>query len=480
MAAFLVFLTPGVAPAAASAGSPARSHARATSTVPLLVHADQPVGVVNRDLVGFDHHTGGQPASAVAPLRPHFVRIDASLESVSPARGVLNLAPLLAHVADVRGAGGEPLVILSYTPAWLGQPFAPLGDRTKTPPTDLGAWRQLVHDVVHALATAPQPATWFEAWNEPDLPTFWAGLPTQWVDTAAASAQAVAQVQAETGRRLRFGGPATAAPDPVYLSAFLARFRDRSLPLDFVSWHYYGNYPCLGPDGAESGLSGGGLQAVAGCHNPLASPAAYGPQVGLMRSLTTDALAGSGRPLPELILDEWNLSAGGLDRRHDTNEGAAFDAATLAEMQASDLDASAFFAATDTDRRPGNFGLVTLDGHRKLAWWAFWLWQRLARQQLRVEGASPLADLWAVASRSPGGHRLTVLLASFSASAPTDRTVDLGVAGLPAGHQPLTVTVRRIDAAHSAASETAPVAVDGDHLSIALPAQSIAFLEVRT
>ena len=40
----------------------------------------------------------------------------------------------------------------------------------------------------------------------------------------------------------------------IELGAFLEPLRDTSLPLDFVSWHYYGNYPFVGPDGREPSL----------------------------------------------------------------------------------------------------------------------------------------------------------------------------------------------------------------------------------
>jgi hypothetical protein len=128
------------------------------ATTDIRVDARSPLGAVNRALVGVGWHPGGQPLNVVDGLDPHIVRIDATLEDVSPGPGVLRLAGLLEQVAAVRAVGAEPLVILSYMPAWLGGPNARGRDATRVAPADLDAWERLIYDVVHALATAPSPA----------------------------------------------------------------------------------------------------------------------------------------------------------------------------------------------------------------------------------------------------------------------------------------------------------------------------------
>jgi hypothetical protein len=444
--------------------------ARAADSLTLDAGAD--LGSVNRDLVGLGWHVGGAPLAAVAPLHPRLVRIDASLQDVSPAPGVLHLDGLLARVAEIRRTGGEPLVILSYLPAWLGAPTASGRDPTLVKPADLDGWEAVVHDVVRALATAPAPALRFEAWNEPDLPIFWQDLPSAWAETVARSGRAVARVEQETGLDLAFGGPATAVPDPIYLATFLNAFRDASLPLDFVSWHYYGNLPFLGPDGTEFGATEP-VQPVIGQRNPITSPSAFGPQVNLMRQWSAAALAGSGRDVPPMLLDEWNLSSGGFDRRHDTNEGAAFDAGVLVELQTAGLDASAFFRANDTRTSGGDHGLVFADGRPKPAWWTFWLWQQLASRRVAVSDTPE--GLWALASMD--ADRLTLLVSSFSVLQPAARVVDVGLAGL--AWTPATATVRRIDADHADASTAAPLVVHGTKVQLDLPAQAVALVEVR-
>ena len=437
----------------------------ATTTV--TVDVASPVGRIQRSLGGLNWSPGR--GDTVADLRPPLMRLDAYLDKASPTPDVLDLSEVHRHLADVRAIGAEPLVILSYMPPWLGEPRAYGRDPTRIAPADMQAWEDLVYRAVRELATADAPAYRFEAWNEPDVPVFWQDLPTAWVDTVERTARAVARVERDTGLDLQFGGPATAMPDPVYLAAFLERFRDPTLPLDFVSWHYYGNYPFLGPDGREpivpSELDPAFL--VVGRQNPVASPSSYGEQIDLMRQWTAAALAGSERPMPALVLDEWNLSAAGWDKRHDTNEGAAFAAATLIEMQDADLDAAAYFRAADVHGVAGEHGLVTMDGTRKPAWWTFDLWRRLAWQQVAVSGAQPADGLWAVASRRKGAA--TVLLASFSASRPTDRTIDVDVTA--ADYR--KAVVRRLDGSASRAS-----VVDG-RVTVDLPAQSAVFIELK-
>ena len=459
--------------AAAVLAGLALTPARAQTAVTLSVDAGTEVGAINRALVGLGVHAGGAPLSTVGELRPHLMRVDASLQDVSPSPGVLRLDPLLARVAEVRAIGAEPLVILSYMPTWLGAPNAFGRDPTRVKPADLDAWETLVHDVVRALATAPSPALRFEAWNEPDIPLFWQDSPLAFADTMVRSARAVARVEDETGLDLVFGGPALAVPDPVYLAPFLFAFRDPALPLDFVSWHYYGNLPFFGPDGTEFGEAEA-VEPVVGQQNPLTSPSAFGPQVEMMRTWTSAALAGSGRSAePSLLLDEWNLSSGGLDLRHDTNVGAAFDAGVLMEMQDAGLDASVFFRANDTRTTGGDHGLVRTDGTAKSAWWTFWLWQQLASRQVPVGGTSE--GLWSVASKD--ADRLTVLVASFSALQPSSRVLDIDVSGL--GWTPASATVRRVDGAHAAASVAEPLEVRGSRVTLSLPEQAVALVELR-
>jgi hypothetical protein len=153
--------------------------------------------------------------------------------------------------------------------------------------------------------------------------------------------------------------------------------------------------------------------------------------------------------------------------------GAAFDAGVLTELQDAGLEASSFFRANDTRTTGGDHGLVRTDGMPKPAWWTFWLWQQLASRQLRVSGTSE--GLWAVASKD--ADRLTLFVASFSASQPTARVLDVDVTGL--GWTPASATVRRIDAGHADASAAEALQLQGARVRVELPAQAVAMVELR-
>lgn len=443
----------------------------------LVIRSDHEVGRINPRLVGFGWHDGGAPLSAVEPLSPNMIRIDARLEDVSTGPSEpLRLADLLGRVQAVRSIDAEPLVILSYVPAWMGEPTALGRDPTRVRPADLDAWEALVHDVVSALATAPTPASYFEAWNEPDIPLFWQDSPSAWLDTVERSARAVAAVEDETGTDLRFGGPATAVPDPAFIVPFVQRSCAAGLPADFVSWHYYGNYPFFGPDGAEFPTTQP-IQPVLGRPNPIASPAVYGEQVGFVRTQVELATAICDQDPPELVLDEWNLSAAGFDRRHDTAVGAAFAAGVLVEMQNADLDVASYFRANDTRGVPGEHGAVRVDGSRKPAWWTFDLFQQLAPTQVMVEEGNGLPDdLWALASTD--GARVTVLLARFqpNEAGPSPLRIALQVPGEVVQR----ATVRRIDAGHPDAQSPEVLPSTDDLVQLALPLPGVALVELQT
>jgi hypothetical protein len=510
--------------AAFSDAPPASAHADGSNTVRLTVDGDAPTSArVNRKLVGVNW--AGELPRTIRPLGVDLARLDASVERLFPKGPDLDraaLARLNASLDRIFRAGGRPLVILAYMPTWLAdaRPGDPR-DRTKLPPRDRALWGRLVREVVTGLTAGrlsrgKRPVQWFEVWNEPDWPIFYQDRQDRFLsDILAPSARAVAAVERERGLDLLFGGCACVAPDPAWIEPMVAYARDRDLPLDFVSWHWYANHPFLGPDGQEP-LGTPESQEVIKVilplwarRNPVASPVSYGEQIGQVRSWVEAGLAGSGRRMPELVIDEWNMSAGGFDRRMDTHEGAAFAAGVLTEMQQAELDRGAVFRAVDPsyfadpqinpsgEELHGGWGLVTLKGTRKPAWWTFRLWRRLSPAVLQSTLDSGRTDgVWAIASRARvprrSGRRarrraarrrkVTVLAASFLAEEAHDHALSLEVSGLTRGRW--RIGVRRIDAGHPVAREVSRrrtrVRRGGSlSLSLELPSQSVVFVELR-
>lgn len=377
--------------------------------------------------------------------------------------------------------GAEPLVILSYMPPWLARHGGPGDPRdpTRVAPSNYDAWEELVGTVVEELVTADDdPAYRFEVWNEPDLPVFWQDSQAAFLRLARRTHRAVASVAAErSSLPIEIGGPAAAFADPAWIVPYAETVRAEGLPLDFVSWHHYGNSPFLGPDGAEATVPEELQPAypLIGRENPLTTPTAYRHQVELVRSWIDAALAGDSAD-PYLTIDEWNLSAGGFDTRHDTNVGAAFAAGVLMEMEAAELDAADFYRAADEpvegseDPRRGDWGLVDGHGRRKPVWWVFDWWRETSGTRLAVSGADD-PDLFARATQS-GGH-VHVLIASFDARGGQDREdVRVSVDG-PACRRAL---VRRIDSPEGGGGSPHVRSPVGRAVEVDVPAESVVWV----
>jgi Glycosyl hydrolases family 39 len=444
-----------IALSACSSSSAPSSTTAAPSAVPNIL-AGPTVGVTNQvlgsaesNLAGLDWNTGN--LSAVAPLRPPLVRIDAELGAISPRPGVIDTGPLLRKVATIRANGGVPLVIIDYLPARLGRPTVeascPSCDPTLVAPQDWSAYDSLVRTVVRRLATAPQPAREFEVWNEPDL-TFWNDTTARFLELAVHTHQDVATVASQTRLKLQVGGPAAAmfTADPTFIRNYVAAIEQANLPIDFVSFHWYANYPCLGPDHPESAAERG-LWEKLKCSNPDLTPASYGTLIANVRAAVASAVP-PGRPLPELFLDEWNMSAGGYDVRQDTNVGASFTLASLIDMEDAGLTRAYYYRAVKgLPTSPGDWGIATQTGGHLPAWSILDTWASLHGRRLGLAG-SPPADVWIRAVRSGGST--SVLVANFSVQGAT--TQPLTLAFDPACTH--SATVRTIDATHGSFDDT--------------------------
>lgn len=444
------------------------------------VSVGRSVGSPNRNLTGVVWNSGSSIA-ALQPVHPSIVRIDASLQDRSPGPDQLDLQPLLDRVAQVRAIGAEPLVILSYMPRWLGQPRATAGqDPTRMGPYDLDLWQNLITTVVRTLATADKPAYRFEVWNEPDFSNFWQDTRAELIATMLRTHQAVANVKAETGLPLQVGGPASFFGGSPLLPQYAKAVADAHLPLDFVSWHNYANFPFLGPDGPEGNLPAP-LYKLLARRNPNSTPLSYSAQIRRVRAEINNAVGNSGLS-PELVIDEWNVSAGGYDLRHDTAEGAALDAGILIEMEKAGLDEAAFYRAVSGGSQPGDWGLVYADGTPKPSWWVFRAWTTMTGDRLFTYGDSPTTGLWARATRDHGC--VSVLLTNFVATGAPARTVEVSLTGqLPQCKAGRTTTLATLDDTSTslANASTLPVANENSHdnsVTVPMKSQSVALLRV--
>lgn len=441
------------------------------ATVDLRLDTTTDLGPTDARQAGFNVNAGA--VSAIGALRPGMVRIDGSVEQRFPEPGVANLDPLVQRVAEVRSIGAEPLVLISGMPEWLASPgegpLAPLGINGPRPPTDLAVWQSLVEQLMEAVVTSPQPATWFEVWNEPDSPGFWGGTPTEFVRLAVATHRAAAAVEARTGIDLHIGGPATALPDAPLITDYLVGLRNAGLVPDFVSWHLYANSPFMGPDGNE-GLVGDAVYQLLRGTNPLASPELHAGPIERTRALVRRVFPDQSERI-QLGVSEWNLSAGGMDLRHGTHVGAAFTAGVLTVFEAHDLDFGIHYRGVG-DARAGDFGVVDQSGNRTPRWEVFAMFRDTAGRRVRITGARGADGWWARATVTPDG-RTEVIVTAFGANPVVTRDRDVRLTGLPPG------AVRAV-AIDDTDPVPHPIAVDhvGDAATFRLRAQSVVRLTV--
>ncbi len=292
--------------------------------------------------------------------------------------------------------GMRPFVELSFMPTALAS-----GDKTVfsyrgnvTPPSDYPSWGELIRRLVRHWADRygrDEVRRWyFEVWNEPNLPSFWAGTQVQYFELYRHTVEAIKGVDAE----FRVGGPATAAN--AWLPEFLDFCEHNHLAADFVSTHHYPNDPLWSEaQDTESELAGG--------------------QRGILREWVREARRQVGN-LP-LLYTEWNASSNPRYPRQDEPYAAAFVVKTVLEVSAY-VEAYSFWTFTDIFEENyfpslpfhGGFGLLTLHGIPKPTYRAFELLHRLGEERLSVEGGHETVDAWAVSK----GNHLTVVLTNHA------------------------------------------------------------------
>jgi len=226
------------------------------------------------------------------------------------------------------------------------------------------------------------PIEYWEIWNEPDLrEQFWTGTPIQYFQMYEEAARALKALNP----RLKVGGPAcTGAFRQAYVEDFIRHCRDRKVPLDFFSWHSYG-------ERAE------------------VNPYAFRKNAEHVRK----ALDEAGFKEAENICTEWNAGIGPA-LFSDTAAGASFYASALAYMLDGGADRAFQYCG---DRHPG-LGLHGMDtGELKPCAYAFAAWKGLleAPQRLAAEGTDE-KGYCIVAGRDADGKRVRILLSDFQSA----------------------------------------------------------------
>ena len=256
----------------------------------------------------------------------------------------------------------RPFVELSFTPKALATSnnsiFYYHANTSHPNPKE---WRNLIAAFARHLekryGKAEVRSWYFEVWNEPNLSGFWQGADQkayfQLYDLTARTLKSV-------DPQLRVGGPATAGA--AWIPQFLDYVKKTGAPIDFVTTHTYG-------------VRGGFLDADGKADVMLdPSPDAI---VGDVRRVHQQIAASPFPHLP-LYITEWSTAYTPADPVHDSYISAAY---ILSKLRATEglAQGMSYWTYSDLFEEAGpppaafygGFGLVTRDGIRKPAFFAY-------------------------------------------------------------------------------------------------------------
>lgn len=180
----------------------------------------------------------------IAELSPRYIRIDHLYDFYDVVKknsdGSLNFSfiTLDVLVRDILATGAKPFFSLSYMPPVLAKE----GNITSYP-LNWDQWKLLVQKTIEHYSGRDNlnlEGIYYEVWNEPDLfGRFQIGRGEKdylTLYTYAAHGALVAQ----NTNKFYFGGPATTGAYPAWIQTLISYSERNNLPLDFISWHYYG------------------------------------------------------------------------------------------------------------------------------------------------------------------------------------------------------------------------------------------------
>lgn len=305
--------------------------------------------------------------------------------------------------------GMKPFIEIGFMPSCLAS-----GDTTcfwykgiVTPPKDYELWNDFISaftsHCVERYGLDEVKQWFFEVWNEPNLPFFFAGTQAQYFELYSNTARAVKAVSTE----LRIGGPATSIN--AWIPEFISYCEENSVPLDFVSTHHY---PTDDPLWRHSDMSMEEFFAKLG--------ADFGKyERGIMKKMTEKAAAEAGKY--PLYYTEWNTSAMTNDPLHDEAYASSMIAKILADNDGL-VKGYSYWTFTDIFEENGQlkgafhggFGLQTVAGIEKPAYRLFELFHMLGTKRIEVESSAPQANVELLATKTEKG----VMLIAYNHNVP--------------------------------------------------------------
>lgn len=258
--------------------------------------------------------------------------------------------------------GIKPFIELGFTPGVMKTSnltiFFWKGNTSHPQP---GPWSALIDAFARHLIQRygiDEVRTWpFEVWNEPNLDGFWEGADQKaYFELYANTARTLKKVDP----KLQVGGPATAGA--AWVPELLAYAKKEGLAVDFVTTHSYG-------------VTEGFLDEYGKSDRILATDpnSIIGDIVRVRREIEASAFPG----VP-LYITEWSTSYNPRDKVHDSYVSAPWILTKLRGTRGH-AQAMSYWTYSDLFEEPGppdrafhgGFGLMTRDGVRKPAWFAY-------------------------------------------------------------------------------------------------------------
>jgi xylan 1,4-beta-xylosidase len=270
--------------------------------------------------------------------------------------------------------GVKPFVELGFMPNALAS-----GNKTifwwrgnVTPPKDYNKWEAFIKNLVEHFTErygADEVKTWyFEVWNEPNLsPGFWSSTQEEYFKLYKYTASAIKSVNTA----YKVGGPGTAGA--AWESEMIDFCQKNKVPIDFVSTHSYGVTQGFLDEYGQGGTA-----------MSKDSMAVSGDVLQSRKEITM-----SKKPDLELHYTEWSSSYTPADPLHDSYHEAAYILEKLKQV-GNAANSMSYWVFTDIFEEPGprytpfhgGFGLLTIQGINKPAFYAYQFLNKLGNTEL--------------------------------------------------------------------------------------------------
>jgi len=270
--------------------------------------------------------------------------------------------------------GVKPFVELGFMPAALasGRQTIFWWKGNVTPPKDYTKWEGLIRNLTQHFTErygAEEVKTWyFEVWNEPNLkPGFWTGTQAEYFKLYEYAVKGVKSVNSD----YKVGGPGTAGA--AWESETIDFCVKNNVPIDFISTHSYGvNQGFLDEFGNGGTVLSKDPMSVSG---------------DVLQS--RKEIATSAKPNLELHYTEWSSSYTPADPLHDSYHEAAYILEKIKQV-GNAANSMSYWVFTDIFEEAGprytpfhgGFGLLTIQGIPKSAFYAYQFMNKLGKTEL--------------------------------------------------------------------------------------------------